>query len=89
MRLFSQASLQRPNHPSGGVVERVVCTDSGTVELPRGRDHPGACGCADGTKGSFTRQSQETEGAFSKMRRVESRSFGVRVLEGHSPLQGR
>lgn len=89
MHFFSQAPLQRPNHPSGGVVERVVCTDSGTVELPRGRDHPGAYGCADGTKGSFTRQSQETKGAFSKMRRAEGRSFRVRLLEGHSPLQGR
>lgn len=83
-----EASVQRSNYPPGRIVERVVRADGRAMEFPRGRIHPGARGYAVGAKGESRRQGEKIERTFSEMRRAQSRSLGVRVLKGHSSLQG-
>lgn len=83
-----QAPLQRPDYSSGGIVERVIRADSGSVELLRGRDHIGTGRPAAGATGDSRRQSEKTEGTLGEVRHSQGRSFRVRVLESHSSLQG-
>ena len=59
------------------------------MEFPSGRVRPDTKRFAPREEGNAGRGSEEAEGATGKVRSPQGRSFRVRLLEGHSPLQRR
>ena len=87
-RLF-QAALQRPDYSTGGVLERAFRADRRAVEFPGRRVRADTERFASREEGNAGRGSEEAEGVTGKVRPPQGRSFRVRLLEGHSPLQRR
>lgn len=86
---FFQAALQGPNYSTGRILERAFRVDRRAVELSSRRIHFGTERFIIRKKGDARRRSKEAARVIGKMCSPQGRSFGIRLLEGHSSLQRR
>lgn len=88
-RIFhpSQAALQRPDYPTGGILERAFRAHRRAMELPRGRGRSCTERFIIRKKGDAGRRGEEIEGIAGKMRSPQGRSFGIRLPQGYSSFQ--